>query len=215
MINFKTYDQASGHDAQRLAEICVEVQNETKKSVSVCPQAPDLYRCSQTGAVTFAQHENIEAAGGHTGKITVKAIKENGCVGSLINHSENRVNNEVIAELIHQLRASELISVVCVQDIKEARAVAKLSPDIIAIEPPELIGGTVSVTNANPAIISGTVSAVQEINPDITVLCGAGVKTGEDVAKAIELGAAGVLIASGVTKAQDQKTALLDLVQGL
>jgi triosephosphate isomerase len=56
---------------------------------------------------------------------------------------------------------------------------------------------------------------VQEINPDITVLCGAGVKTGEDVAKAIELGAAGVLIASGVTKAQDQKTALLDLVQGL
>ena len=42
---------------------------------------------------------------------------------------------------------------------------------------------------------------------------GAGVKNGADVAKAIELGAEGVLLASGVTKANDPAAVLADLVR--
>lgn len=215
MINYKTYDQASGHDAEELTKIAHEVMKETGKSICACPQAPDLYRCSQEHIPILAQHEDTELPGGHTGKITIKSIKENGCVGSLINHSENRIEFEKINQLIHMLRQEELISVVCVRDVHEATAIAKLHPDVIAIEPPELIGGDVSVTSANPNIVSDAVNAVETINEDIIVLCGAGVKTGEDVTRAIELGASGVLIASGVTKAQDKKAALLDLVSGL
>jgi len=44
------------------------------------------------------------------------------------------------------------------------------------------------------------------------VLCGAGVKTGKDVKRALELGAVGVLLASGVVKSKDPKKALQDLV---
>ena len=47
------------------------------------------------------------------------------------------------------------------------------------------------------------------------LLVGAGVKNGEDVRLAIELGAKGVLLASGVTKASDPKAVLLDLASGL
>ena len=43
------------------------------------------------------------------------------------------------------------------------------------------------------------------------MLCGAGVKNGADVKMAIELGAEGVLLASGVTKASDIKAVLDDL----
>jgi triosephosphate isomerase len=49
----------------------------------------------------------------------------------------------------------------------------------------------------------------------VGVLCGAGVKNGVDVAKALGLGTDGVLLASGVTKAKDKKAVLLDLVSGL
>ena len=99
--------------------------------------------------------------------------------------------------------------------IDEARALAALNPTMIAVEPPELIGGDISVTSADPEIISATVAAVKEVNPNVRVLCGAGVKNGADVAAAIELGAEGVLLASGVTKASDPGYVLLDLVSGL
>lgn len=215
MVNFKTYAQASGEQARTLAKLAKEVATQTNKSIAICPQAPDLYFAAQQDIPVLAQHFNSEEPGSHTGKISIKSLKENGCTGSLLNHSENRIPPEEITKLIHQLREAKLISVVCVQDVEEAEALAKLKPDIIAIEPPALIGGDVSVTSADPAIVADAVAAVHKVDKEIAVLCGAGVKTSEDVAKAIELGAAGVLVASGVTKAKDQKEALLELSLGI
>jgi triosephosphate isomerase len=48
----------------------------------------------------------------------------------------------------------------------------------------------------------------------IPVLCGAGVKNGEDVRKAKELGAKGILVASGVVKAENPEEAIRDLLEG-
>ncbi len=91
----------------------------------------------------------------------------------------------------------------------------KLSPEYIAIEPPELIGGDVSVTTAKPEVITKAVDRIRAVNPNVGVLCGAGVKTRKDVAKALELGTMGVLLSSGVVKAKDPEKALRDLVKGL
>ena len=103
----------------------------------------------------------------------------------------------------------------CAADVDEAHQLAGLGPTFIAVEPPELIGGDISVTTADPAIISETVDAVRGINPNVRVLCGAGVKDGNDVRTAVQLGAHGVLLASGVTKAEDIDAVLSDLVAGL
>ena len=46
------------------------------------------------------------------------------------------------------------------------------------MEPPELIGGDISVTTADPSIVSDTVAVVKAVNPNVRVLCGAGVKSG-------------------------------------
>ena len=103
----------------------------------------------------------------------------------------------------------------CAADVNEAHKLAELGPTFIAVEPPELIGGDISVTTADPAIVSNTVDAVRSINPNVRVLCGAGVKDGNDVRTAVQLGAHGVLLASGVTKAENVDAVLANLVQGL
>ena len=120
-----------------------------------------------------------------------------------------------IAAAVESCRSLDLVTVVCTDTAVTSAAAASLSPDFIAVEPPELIGGDVSVTDARPEVVSEAVSAVRNINSSVKVLCGAGVKTGKDVSKAIELGAAGVLLASGGIKAANPKEILRDLVQYL
>ena len=51
------------------------------------------------------------------------------------------------------------------------------------------------------------------MDPKVAVLCGAGVKTGDDVKTAIDLGAKGVLLASGVVKAKDPEAVVRDLIR--
>ena len=103
----------------------------------------------------------------------------------------------------------------CASDVEEAKVLASLSPEYIAVEPPGLIGGEISVTSADPEIISSTLQAVKEISDSVGVLCGAGVKDGKDVAKAIQLGTEGVLLASGVTKSEYPRESLEGLVSNL
>jgi len=95
------------------------------------------------------------------------------------------------------------------------KKIAELGPDFIAVEPPELIGGKISVSDAKPEVISDSVKAVKSINNKIKVLCGAGIHNKEDVKKAVDLGADGILVSSGIVKARNQEAALKDLVNGL
>lgn len=215
MINFKTYNEASGDDAFELVNICAEVKKETKHEIICCVQAFDVHRCSKKGIAIYGQHFDIEDAGGHTGKLTLKALIENGAKGCLVNHSENRIPFTQIMKTVALLQEAGLSAIVCVKNEKEAKKIAKLQPDAIAIEPPELIGGDISVTSANPEIISKSVQAVHSVHKHIPILCGAGVKTKQDVQIALSLGASGILVASGVTKAKNKKKEVKDLVKGL
>jgi triosephosphate isomerase len=89
-----------------------------------------------------------------------------------------------------------------------------MGPDYVAIEPPELIGSGIPVSKADPEIVANSVQAVKRIAPDVGVLCGAGITHGEDLKAALDLGSKGVLLASGIIKAKDQRKALQDLVAG-
>jgi len=215
MINFKTYNESSGKDAVALAKNAVAVAKAKKQNVVCCVQAADIQSVAKTGAVTFAQHVDLALPGQNTGGVSIKALKENGAVGCLVNHSENRIPYKEIMQTLALLQETDMISVVCVKNPYEAKAIAKLGPDMIAIEPPKLIGGDISVTSANPKIVTKSVDAVKKVNPHIPVLCGAGVKGTVDVKAAKKLGTFGVLVASGVTKAKNKRKAIEDLVKGL
>ena len=162
----------------------------------------------------WTQHLDPIGWGSNTGWLHPETAMGHGATGSIINHAEHKVELNHVEALLEQLPDGFPVCA-CAADIDEAKALAALSPTFIAVEPPELIGGDISVTTADPGIVSGTAEAVKAANPNVRVLCGAGVKNGADVAMAIELGTEGVLLASGVTKANDPAAVLRDLVSQL
>jgi triosephosphate isomerase len=216
VVNFKTYQEASGRAALDLARLCEQVASETGASIVVAPPMLDLALVASSVRIpVFAQHLDSVPSGSTTGHITVENAKASGAQGTLVNHSERRIKVAEIHDIIDRSRGASLATIVCTNNLAVSRACAAMEPDFVAIEPPELIGGEVSVTTANPKIVSDTVKSIRTISGRVGVLCGAGVKNGKDVEKAIELGTDGVLLASGIVKAKDRRAVLVDLVSGL
>ena len=216
VVNFKVYDEVVGEKGLKLAKICEEVAHETGKSIVIAPQQVDLALIAREVSIpVFAQHIVNVGVGSNTGHTTLEGVVGAGAVGTLLNHSECRIKIADIEAVVEKCRAAGLETILCTNNLAVSKACALVNPDFVAVEPPELIGGDISVTSADPGIVRDTANAIRALNPNVKVLTGAGVKTGKDVAVAIELGTQGVLLASGVTKAKDPKAALLDLVAGL
>ena len=211
VVNFKTYQSASGESAEQLAKVMEQFVNRNYRMIAVV-SAFDLSSVSTNSdeLEVWSQHLDPVGKGSHTGWLEPDLAIQRGAVGTIINHAEHKVTIEHVKDLMAMLPENFPICA-CAADVDEAIALAKLGPTFIAVEPPELIGGDISVTSADPSIVSNTVAAVKSTNPNVRVLCGAGVKNGADVKMAIELGAEGVLLASGVTKASDVNSVLDDL----
>ncbi len=211
VVNFKTYEEAHGASAVELARIMEGLETDARLVAAVSPL--DLAQVVQAAPnlEVWCQHMDPIGFGSNTGWINPETAIQWGASGTLINHAEHKVSLEHVAMLLDQVPEGFQVCA-CAADTDEARALAALVPTYVAVEPPELIGGDVSVTSADPGVVSSTAEAVKETNDDVGVLCGAGVKTGADVAMAVELGTSGVLLASGVTKSSDQAAALTNLV---
>ncbi|HWG92202.1 MAG TPA: triose-phosphate isomerase [Candidatus Thermoplasmatota archaeon] len=216
LVNYKVYTEATGENAVRLTKALEEAARGARAEVAVAVQAVDLWRVAQaTTLPVWAQHVDALKPGAGTGWITAEAVKAAGARGTLLNHAEHRLELAALDDTLHRLKHAGLARVVCTNNVCTTRAAAALGPEYVAIEPPELIGGDISVTTADPQIVADAVKATKETNPRVRVLCGAGVKTGEDLRAALKLGADGVLLASGVVKAKDPGAALRDLLSGL
>ena len=212
LVNFKCYLEATGNKAVQLANYAEQASERFGVTVAVAPQATDLRLVSQrTKVPVFAQHMDPIQPGSHTGHVLAESVLEAGVSGILVNHSERRLEANIIEDTITRARDLRLATVVCANSAPIAAAIASLGPDMIAVEPPELIGSGVAVSKAKPEVIIETVSRIRRINSEVTILCGAGITSGEDVREALRLGTQGVLVASGIVKAKDQLAAIEDL----
>lgn len=211
ITNFKTYESATGKKALELAKIHEQVAKETGTPIMVAVQAVDLAMVSHGVKIpVLAQHIDPVGFGGFTGHILPESVKQAGAAGTLLNHSERRLERGVLASSVKRAKELGLITVVCAATPEEGATFLEFDPDYIAVEPPDLIGGDVSVTT-RPDVVKKAVALIGGEK----LLVGAGVKNGQDVRIARQLGAKGVLLASGVTKAKDPKAVLMDLVGGL
>ncbi len=204
LINLKAYPC----DPVEIASVAADVAENTGVRIAVAPQAADLGPVADTGVETWGQHVSAVEQGSHTGSTLAEAVARAGAEGTLLNHSERRLR---LADIDGGLRAAEradLEAVVCANNPRQIAAAARLEPDAVAVEPPELIGTGTPVSKADPDIVTDSVEAAS----GVPVLCGAGISTGEDLAAAKELGAEGVLLASGVAKADNPRAALESLV---
>jgi len=214
IVNFKTYIEATGQRALELAKKAEKISRETSISIGVAPQFADIKTIAENVSIpVFAQHVDPIKPGGFTGHVLAESIKEAGAAGTLVNHSERQLKLSEIDEIVKLTREKKLCSVVCANNPSISAAVATLKPEIIAIEPPELIGTGIPVSKAQPEVITGTLSLVRKVNSEVIVLCGAGISRGEDVAAASKLGTQGVLVASGIVKAKDQYAVLREFAE--
>jgi triosephosphate isomerase len=216
LINLKTYEEGSGQRAHNIAGAAEQVSGESGVPIGIAPSYMNIHPIAVHYALpVYAQHVDGATPGAHTGAVTAGALRQAGATGSLVNHSERRLTLADIDAAVSALREVQLASVVCSNNVSTSAAAAALAPDYVAIEPPELIGGNVSVSQANPGIITGTVEAVRKVNPSVKILTGAGIHSGDCVKIAVDLGTQGVLLASSVVKAKAPIAVLRDLVSKL
>ncbi len=201
LVNFKTYIEATGKRGVELAKIADQVSRDSGVTIAVAPQFTDLKTVTEAVEIpVFSQHIDPIKPGAYTGHVLAEAVKAAGASATLLNHSERRIRISDIEEVLSFARVSDLATLVCTDTPGVSAAVASLNPDIIAIEPPDLIGTGVAVSKARPELITNAIKRIRSINNSVDILCGAGVSTAADVGKALELGTRGVLVSSSVVK---------------
>ncbi len=213
IVNFKTYERATGRKAFVLARKIAEIANATKTNWIVCPQHVDLFMARYLEIPVFAQHVDACEPGRNTGFVTPYSLKINGVKGSLVNHSEHRIPFKEIDNVVELLKKYKLKSVVCANSVREAARIAKkIKPDYVAVEPPGLIGTGISVSKAQPDVVEKSAKAVKKYG--VKFLCGAGISNGEDVRMAVKLGADGVLVASAIANSKTPTKVIKNFANG-
>jgi triosephosphate isomerase (TIM) len=218
-INYKTYQRASAKNAQKLTATLSSI-SPAKIQTIVCVQSCDIYACANTSTKStkstlpvFAQHIDPIEYGAHTGHILAQCVKDNGASGTLLNHSEDKFDSFMLTSAVEHAKRAKLQTIVCVDSIERLRFALQLNPTFIAYEPPELIGGTVSVTT-RPQIIRALVAEVASAKSETRLLVGAGIKSAQDISIALSLGCHGILLASAIADSKNPKQAYKELLKG-
>ena len=215
IINCKNYEEISGSKITKFVKIAEKISKKYNVRIAIAPPQHLLGFVTDSNIPIFAQHLDNANTGSTTGFMIPELVKKSKIRGSLINHSEHRISSEEVSALVSKLKKLKMISVVCVKNVAEAKKYARLNPDYIAIEPPELIGSGRAVSKERPTLITNAVKAVQGSNRKTKLLCGAGIVSGADVKKAIQLGSKGILVASGIVKAKNWNKIIEEFVKAM
>jgi len=215
-VNFKAYYPYSfGEHALRLARAARKVWEETGVRIILAPPYTEirmvLKAVEGTEIEVYGQHADPVEPGARTGYIPLEALVEAGAHGVILNHSEHRLKLADINWLIKRAGKLGLKTLVCADVPETGAAVAVLGPDMVAVEPPELIGTGIPVSKAKPEVITGSVELIRRVNRNVLILTGAGISSGEDVYKAIKLGTVGVLVASAIVKSENPYNVIKDM----
>jgi triosephosphate isomerase (TIM) len=211
VINLKNYGEISGDNSTKIVQDAQKASMLNQTDIIIAPPPSSIFALSKIKIPIISQHVDDVPVGATTGFIVPEIVKSYGALGSIINHSEHKIEHTQIKNLVKRLRELEMVSIVCATDLDEVNAVSRFSPDFLAIEPPELIGKGVAVSKANPSIIKDSVRVAKRNSSAVRVLCGAGIVDKYDVQKALELGAEGILIASGIVKSSSWYNKILEL----
>ena len=215
VINCKNYEEIAGDKIIKFVKTAEKVSKKYKVKIAIAPPQHLIGLVANSSITILAQHIDDAKVGSTTGFIIPELLKKSKVKGSLINHSEHRISSDEIKKLVLKLKELKMISILCVKDVAEVKKYVKLNPDYIAIEPPELIGSGKAISKEKPELITKAASIVNNSKNKTKLLCGAGIVSGEDVAKAIELGSKGILVASGIIKAKDWNKVISEFAKAL
>jgi len=214
-VNFKTYELSSAGDGLELISLLRDASVESQTKIIPVVQATDVKEAVETTTLEiWAQHIDPFEYGAHTGSIIAEAVKEDGALGTFLNHSEHKFDHfKDLKTSSERASGQDLKTLIFAGDLVELEKVLGLKPTFAAYEPPELVGSkTTSVADSEPETIQEAVELTKRSG--IPLVVGAGIKSTKDVKKVLELGAVGVAVASNIIKAEDPKTEIDKLLEG-
>lgn len=188
-----------GEEMLRLAKVIDKTAMKYDADIIVTPQYTDIsLLANNTERIfVFAQHMDPLYPGRGLGSVLPEAVKAAGAVGVMLNHAEKPLSPEVLEQTIKRADEVGLGTIVCADTVEDVKNIAKMAPNIIVAEPTELIG---TGTTSDSSYVTETIKTVEAINPDIMVLQGAGISSGQDVYNTIKLGAQATGTTSGIMK---------------
>ncbi len=216
IVNFKNYPEGLGDGSVRLGLAMKRVSETIDVEMIAAPPTPMLALVvAKTRVTVYSQTVSSKSGDKSTGAILPESVRAAGATGTILNHSESKRTLSDLQRLVPRLVSMGMGVCLCAETPQEATELASLGPRYVAIEPPELIGSGVAVSKAKPELVEKTVSALRKAGYGGKVLCGAGIVAGEDVTRAVELGADGVLVASSVVKSADWESKVRELASSL
>lgn len=204
------YDQA----VLKLARHADEMSRKYDVRIIFTPQAVDI-RLVVEGTkdlLVFAQHMDALPLGRGNGSVLPEAVKAAGAVGVLLNHVEKRLSMAELERTIRRADEVGLASMACADTLADAVTIARMAPNIIIVESPDLIEGGKRAENDRESVarINAT---IWDINPEIRILHGAGINSGKDVYNIISAGSQAAGSTSGIIKAPDPFAMLEEMIR--
>ena len=186
-----------GDDVVELAKVADEASKKYDVDIIFTTPLVELRRVKEaTERIhVFAPHMDSLKPGRGLADTLAESLVAAGAEGVMLNHCEKPLT---VAELKASIRRAEevgLATIVCADSCAEAAAIAHLEPDIIVAEPTELIG---TGKASDREYVEASTRAVKDVNPDILVLQGAGIKCYDDVYRNIFAGADATGSSSGI-----------------
>ena len=203
-----------GERMLKLAKAVDKIAAKYDLDVILTPQYADIRLIAEnTERVhVYAQHMDSLYPGRGLGSVLPESVKEAGAVGVMLNHAEKKLTLDEIKATIARADEVGLATIVCADTVEDVKRIAHMAPNLIVAEPTDLIGtGTTSDSN----YVIETIKTVNEINPDIMVLQGAGISNGQDVYNTIKLGAQATGSTSGILKAADPYAMVEEMIYNL
>ncbi len=203
-----------GEEMLALAKVIDKTAMKYDVDIIVTPQYTDIKLLADNTEriFVFAQHMDALAPGRGLGSVLPEAVKAAGAKGVMLNHAEKPLDMATLEATIHRADEVGLATIVCADTVEDVKRIAHMAPNMIVAEPTDLIGtGTTSDSN----YVLETIRTVNEINPDIMVLQGAGISNGQDVYNTIKLGAQATGSTSGILKAADPYAMVEEMIYNL
>ena len=212
MVNPKSY--LYGDESFSFAKACDQIAGDTGVSLYFTAPFTELRRISEAtrNLIVTAQAMESLKPGRGMGHLLPESLKDAGVKAVFLNHAENPMTVAELSKTILRAQELKMITCVCADSVREARAVAMLEPDILLCEPTDLIGtGKVAGNN----YIIETTESIRKINPGIKVMIASGITTAQDVYNVIRLGADGSGATSGVLNAPDPVLRVREIAEAM
>ena len=203
-----------GEDTLKLAKKCEELAVKYDFDVIYTAQHVDLAMIAKEcpHLIVTAQHMESLKPGRGMGHILPEALKAAGVKATFLNHAENPMTVSELTDTIRRADELGILTIVCADDIADAKAIAQLHPDVMVCELKSLIG---TGKSADISYMEATNEAVKTVSPETKTLQAAGISTGDDVYKAIQSGADATGGTSGIVAAPDPIAKLEEMFEAL